>query len=177
MSTPKSSTPKLSPLVDSLISRYEQSDADGSSGSGVGGGIDGIVVNDANGLCLVSKGMTTANTPISSSSNGNGNGNKSTGVYTSLTRLASQLSPHQQKLQQQQQEQLLHNNSTEGQTTPTSTSSQHAVVVSAPLITIETDGPSSSSSSSSILIKEYDNKYTVAVRVTSNDDDAAVVKH
>ena len=175
MSTPKSSTQKLSPLVDSLISRYEQSDGGGGSGGGTGGGIDGIVVNDTNGLCLVSKGMATATTPISSS---NGNGNKSTGVYTSLTRLASQLTPYQQKLQLQQQEQVLHSNSTEGQATPTSTSSQQTVVVSAPLITIETDGPSSSSSSSSsILIKEYDNKYTVAVRVTSNDDDAAVVKH
>ncbi|OEU15592.1 hypothetical protein FRACYDRAFT_240285 [Fragilariopsis cylindrus CCMP1102] len=48
----------------------------------------GILVNDLNGLCLISKGN------MSSSATTNTNTNNS-GVYTSLTRLASTLTPYQ----------------------------------------------------------------------------------
>ena len=46
--------------------------------------VGGILCNDPNGLCLVSK--------------GNMNSDESGGVYTSLARLASQLSPHNESL-------------------------------------------------------------------------------
>jgi Ragulator complex protein LAMTOR5 len=58
---------KTSPLVESLI-------------SGDRAGVGGILANDVNGLCLVSKG----NMPMSHES----------GDYTNLTRLASKLTPY-----------------------------------------------------------------------------------
>ncbi|MGK3749811.1 MAG: hypothetical protein ACI8RD_002108 [Bacillariaceae sp.] len=48
----------------------------------------GILVNDLNGLCLISKGN------MSTSATTNTNTNNS-GVYTNLTRLASTLTPYQ----------------------------------------------------------------------------------
>ncbi|KAG7369192.1 regulator complex protein LAMTOR5 [Nitzschia inconspicua] len=61
-----SSSARISPLVESLI-------------SGGRAGLGGILVNDVNGLCLVSKG----DMPMTHDS----------GVYTNLTRLASKLTP------------------------------------------------------------------------------------
>ena len=61
-------TTRISPLVESLFSG-ERAD------------VGGIMCNDPNGLCLVSKGKM--------------DGDKDSGVYTSLARLASQLSPQQ----------------------------------------------------------------------------------
>lgn len=60
---------RMSPLVESLV-------------SGDRAGVGGILCNDSNGLCLVSK--------------GNMNSDNESGVYTSLVRLASQLTPYQQ---------------------------------------------------------------------------------
>jgi hypothetical protein len=176
MSTPEhehgdssSSAVQLSPLIDNIISTYERSDGVVVGGGG-GGRVDGILVNDANGLCLVSKGMTsTTTTTAKIGTNGN-----STGVYTSLTRLASVLTPHQQALKRQQELQSLQGEETTEEQNPKSASARRhsATIVSAPLITIETDGSSPSrSSSSSILVKEYENKYTVALRVTSSNVD------
>lgn len=53
------------------------------SAEGGRGGVQGILCNDPNGLCLA-----TAGEPIDDH---NGNNNKNSGVYTSLVRLANQL--------------------------------------------------------------------------------------
>ncbi len=65
-------TKQMSPLVESLISG-ERAD------------VGGIMCNDPNGLCLISKGASM------------NSDNDGSGVYTSLVRLASQLSPHQRR--------------------------------------------------------------------------------
>mmetsp|Transcript_1425 Transcript_1425/g.2468 ORF Transcript_1425/g.2468 Transcript_1425/m.2468 type:complete len:127 (+) Transcript_1425:3-383(+) len=91
----RQSTTRTSPLVEAMV-------------SGDRAGVGGIVANDMNGLCLISKGNMT--TPSSDSND--------TGVYTSLTRLASALTPSQ-------------------------TASMNNENVSSPLITIEMEGPSS----------------------------------
>ena len=126
-----------SPLVESLL-----------SGDRIG--VGGILCNDPNGLCLVSKGnMVTADHSSSNNNNNNnggGGGNVNcsnddkSGVFTSLVRLSYQL----QELQQQHPS--LNNNN---ESTPHNASS--------PLITIETD-------TSAILVKEYDG-HAVAMRV------------
>lgn len=64
-------TSRISPLVEAMVSGEQRA------------GVGGILVNDLNGLCLVSKGSMVANSSSDS------------GVYTSLTRLASTLTPHQ----------------------------------------------------------------------------------
>mmetsp|Transcript_65353 Transcript_65353/g.98578 ORF Transcript_65353/g.98578 Transcript_65353/m.98578 type:complete len:104 (-) Transcript_65353:52-363(-) len=76
----------MSPLVNALVNGDRE-------------GVGGFLCNDPSGLCLVSKGNMSC-------------GNES-GVYTSLVRLASQLSPNQQ-----------------------------AHAANAPLVTIETDNSS-----------------------------------
>jgi len=79
-------------------------------------GVGGVLVNDVNGLCLVSKGnmcktaSTTTSNLISS--------DKNSGVYTSLMRLASNLTLCQ-------------------------TASMNNENLPSPLITIEMDGPTS----------------------------------
>jgi hypothetical protein len=60
---------RISPLVNSLVNGDRE-------------GVGGFLCNDPSGLCLISKGNMSC-------------GNES-GVYTSLVRLASQLSPNQQ---------------------------------------------------------------------------------
>lgn len=72
-------------------------------------GVGGILVNDLNGLCLVSKGKMAADSTSDDTNSG---------VYTSLTRLASTLTPHQTAIANNEN--------------PPS-----------PLITIEMDGPAS----------------------------------
>jgi len=90
---------RISPLVEAMVSGERE-------------GVGGILVNDLNGLCLLCKGdMADTN---------------NSGVYTSLTRLASALTPYQM--------------SSMGNDNPPSP----------PLITIELEG------AASILIKEYD---------------------
>ena len=81
---------RISPLVQSLISE-DRAD------------VGGFLCNDPSGLCLISRGDM--------------NSDNDSGVYTSLVRLASQLSPHQKA--------TMNNES-----------------VPAPLITIETDASS-----------------------------------
>lgn len=61
---------KTSPLVESLL-------------TGDRAGVGGILCNDPNGLCLISK--------------GNMDSDANSGAYTSLVRLASQLQPNQQQ--------------------------------------------------------------------------------
>ena len=75
-------------------------------------GVGGILVNDLNGLCLVSKGnmSSTGEKPPASDNN--------SGVYTSLTRLASTLTPYQ-------------------------TATMNNENPPSPLITIEMEGPAS----------------------------------
>jgi hypothetical protein len=67
----KATTPSTSPIVEALVT--------GEGRAGVGG----IIANDMNGLCLISK-------------RNNFSDSNDTGVYTSLMRLASQLTPYQQ---------------------------------------------------------------------------------
>jgi hypothetical protein len=106
-----------SPLVEALVS------------SGDRAGVGGIIANDVNGLCLVAKGNNFTDS-------------NDTGVYTSLTRLASQLTPYQQA----------------------ATNDNAAVTnLSAPLITIEMEGPAS------LLIKDYDG-HTVAIKVPNKKE-------
>ena len=69
---------RLSPLVELMVSGEQRN------------GVGGILVNDPNGLCLVTKGNMS-----SSSANSSGGDNTSSGVYTSLTKLASTLTPYQ----------------------------------------------------------------------------------
>ena len=65
-------TSRISPLVEAMVSGEQRA------------GVGGILVNDLNGLCLVSKGnMKSTNESINS------------GVYTSLAKLASTLTPCQ----------------------------------------------------------------------------------
>lgn len=70
-------TKRISPLVEAMVSGEQRA------------GVGGILVNDLNGLCLVSKGSMSS-TATKSSSDG-----ISSGVYTSLARLASTLTPYQ----------------------------------------------------------------------------------
>ena len=120
-----------SPLVESLL-----------SGDRIG--VGGILCNDPNGLCLVSKGNMVASDHSNNNNNGCSGGNvissndDKSGVFTSLVRLSYQL----QELQQQHP-------SLNNESTPHNSSS--------PLITIETD-------TSAILVKEYDG-HAVAMRV------------
>lgn len=96
-----SRTARISPLVEAMV-------------SGERAGVGGILVNDLNGLCLISKGnMTTSTESAANISDGN-----NSGVYTSLTRLASTLTPYQ-------------------------TASMNNENPPSPLITIEMDGPTS----------------------------------
>ena len=123
-------------------------------------GIGGILCNDPNGLCLISKGKMTGSreattedteninptSSVSGTASGAGNGNvdeDKSGCYTSLVRLASQLQDFQQ--QQQQEEGDLGSSAT-------------ATSTGTPLITIETD-------IDAILVKEYDGGHTIAMRV------------
>ena len=107
-------TSRTSPLVEALVSEEQRV------------GIGGMLVNDLNGFCLVSKGNMSqvAEKPQTSSGADNNDSNKS-GVYTSLTRLASTLTPYQ-------------------------TASTNNENPTSPLLTIEMDGPAS------LIIKEYD---------------------
>jgi hypothetical protein len=114
----KATTQTTSPIVEALIT--------GEGRVGVGG----IVANDMNGLCLISKGNNFMDS-------------NDTGVYTSLTRLASQLTPYQQASM---------NNNT-------------ATNPSSPLISIEMEGPAS------LLIKEYDG-HTVAIKVPNKTNES-----
>jgi hypothetical protein len=132
-----SATTRTSPLVESMI-------------SGDRDGVGGILANDVNGLCLFEKGnMVTRGTSTTSLAR-NGSVNDAScdnsGVYTSLTRLASTLAPCR----------------------IAKASSSSSTLSSTPLITIEMEGPTS------ILIKEYDG-HTVAMRVPNvtklNNDD------
>ena len=105
---------KISPLVNSLV----QGDREG---------VGGFLCNDSAGLCLLSKGNM-------------GCDNYESGVYTSLVRLASQLSP-----------------------TAVASSSSSSSSEANPLVTIETE-------TKSILIKEYDgNTVALTVPNTNND--------
>lgn len=105
---------RISPLVEAMVSG-EQRD-----------GVGGILVNDLNGLCLVSKGnMSSASGKLSSTSDVMSSDENCSGVFTSLTRLASSLTPYQ-------------------------TANINKENPPSPLITIEMDGPAS------IIVKEYD---------------------
>lgn len=105
-------------IVDSLMRSAENGQ----------GGIQGILCNDPNGLCLASKGL-----PVDGSSNGN---SSNAGVYTSLVRLANQLEMN---------------------------STDPRILISSPLITIETE-------QFNILVKEYYDGHTVAMRVPCRND-------
>ncbi len=70
-------TSRISPLVDAMVSGEQRA------------GVGGILVNDLNGLCLVSKGNMASTAAKSSTEDIN------SGVYTSLARLASTLTPYQ----------------------------------------------------------------------------------
>jgi hypothetical protein len=125
---------RTSPLVDSMI-------------SGDRAGIGGILANDVNGLCLIDKGnmmmmptMTVGGTAPTASTSVCDN----SGVYTTLSRLASTLTPCR----------TMKTSSVSSSSSPSASSS----LSSSPLITIEMEGPTS------ILIKEYDG-HTVAMRV------------
>ena len=105
MSSMLQRTSRISPLVEAMVSGEQRA------------GVGGILVNDLNGLCLVSKGnMTTTTTTTAATVTSSANNNS--GVYTSLTKLASTLTPYQ-------------TSSTNNENPPS------------PLITIEIDGPSS----------------------------------
>eukprot|EP00531_Pseudo-nitzschia_arenysensis_P019821 CAMPEP_0116127382 /NCGR_PEP_ID=MMETSP0329-20121206/6812_1 /TAXON_ID=697910 /ORGANISM="Pseudo-nitzschia arenysensis, Strain B593" /LENGTH=128 /DNA_ID=CAMNT_0003621481 /DNA_START=54 /DNA_END=440 /DNA_ORIENTATION=- len=93
-------TSRISPLVDAMVSGEQRA------------GVGGILVNDLNGLCLVSKGNMTSTAAKSTTEGIN------SGVYTSLARLASTLTPYQ-------------------------TASMNNENPPSPLITIEMEGPAS----------------------------------
>uniref|UniRef100_A0A6V0A318 Uncharacterized protein n=1 Tax=Pseudo-nitzschia australis TaxID=44445 RepID=A0A6V0A318_9STRA len=117
-------TTRISPLVETMVSGEQRT------------GIGGILVNDMNGLCLVSKGNMSSSPPTATTANAISSDNHddtNSGVYTSLTRLASTLTPYQ-------------------------TASTNNENPSSPLITIEMDGLAS------IIIKEYDG-HTIAMKV------------
>jgi hypothetical protein len=107
-------TSRISPLAEAMVSGEQRA------------GVGGILVNDLNGLCLVSKGSMSSTAAKSSKTSGrvSGDGNNS-GIYTSLTRLASNLTPYKMAIMNNENP-------------------------SSPLITIEMDGPAST------IIKEYD---------------------
>ena len=58
-------------------------------------GVGGILVNDPNGLCLVTKGNMLASVRNAANSEANSSNSFSCGVYSSLTKLASTLTPYQ----------------------------------------------------------------------------------
>ena len=68
---------RISPLVEAMV-------------SGERAGVGGVLVNDLNGLCLLSKGDMSTTTTAESVTDGD-----NSGVYTSLVRLASTLSPNE----------------------------------------------------------------------------------
>lgn len=116
---------QLPPLVESMVSGDRAGD------------VGGILANDVNGLCLISKGMHTTKTATTTATGETHHA----GVYSSLTRLAATLTPYKQQVMNAGQ-----------------ASNNGRRPTSAPLIAIETDGPSS------LLIKEYDG-HTVALKV------------
>ena len=92
-----------SPLVEFMI-------------SGDRTGVGGILANDANGLCLIDKGNMVTTTTVSTRNAGTDASCDNSGVYTSLAKLASTLTPCQ---------------------------SAKSSSSSPPLITIELEGPTS----------------------------------
>ena len=95
-------TSRISPLVEAMVSGEQRA----------------ILVNDLNGLCLVSKGNMSSAVKSTTPSNTVIIEDNNRGIYTSLTRLASTLTPYQTA-------------STNNENPPS------------PLITIEMDGPAS----------------------------------
>jgi len=120
---------QVSPLVEAMVSGEHRAN------------VGGLLVNDVNGLCLISKGNMSTSTPTSTTTamtaSGDNHDDANSGVYTSLTRLASTLTPYQEA----------------------SMNNENPL---SPLITIEIDGPAS------ILVKEYVG-HTIAIKVPNRN--------
>lgn len=100
---------------------------------GSGSGVGGVLCNDPVGLCLACEGKMSTNNQTGEKKNDN------TGVYTSLARLASQLSPAQEMV---------------GGMSSNPSPHHDAATVAAPLVTVEMD-------SSCVLLKDY-NAHVIA---------------
>jgi hypothetical protein len=135
---------------------------------GSGDGIDGIVCNDAQGLCFATYGQ-----PIIGNEDGkimnNHPMNTKSGIFTNLIRLANQLEESSSTTSVTGMKNTVADDGTARTTSTTSTGSTSANTTTnntssslstTPLITIETE-------SFNILVKEYYNRNTFAMKVPS----------